>query len=347
MTLDEFKAELEHGTVPELHNTRQNRFTHILVLREVTAPARFTTDGETVNTMKIRTGDPQTETITTRAVDLFYRKQPGAERRVAKSIQRDLLDEYEECSDDRMDPNEMNQNSVESVLFGSAAGDENISQRSRVYYNSAYSIRSAEATIQQNTQTAADNELRENASEGQGTWTPDFVRPGTLFPAVVTLDSATPEEVMFVLATLGRTTRYGKGTSRGGNVNNHILDVWTGRADGPSNLEVTRLAAGRLAAAQAEDAEDGASENEDEAPAYSASALRDVVTGDPLDPQAVRTAVRDAYQTLLDRRGVEMTQIGAETVTEATQALQDNEELQTVLEAQREKTQTYVNNFED
>ena len=200
MDLNTFTDELDRGTVEQIQNTRQNRFTHILLLREVTAPARFTTDGETVNTMKIRTGDPRGESLVTRVVDLFYRKQPGAERRTAKSIQRDLLDDVDTCADDRMHPNDMQQNSVESVLFGSAAGNESISQRSRVYYNSAYSIRAADAALQQNTQNASGDQTRVDAEKGQGTWTPDFVKPGTLFPSVVTLDSATPEEVLFTLA---------------------------------------------------------------------------------------------------------------------------------------------------
>jgi len=337
MNTETFADKLEDGTVDEMQNTRQNRFTHILVLREVTAPARFTTDGETVNTMQIRTGDPQTTTTAARVVDLFYRKQPGAERRVAKSIQRDLLADDEDCGDDYMDPNEMNQNSVESVLFGSAAGDQGISQRSRVYYNSAYSLRSAETTIQQNTQTAAGDEIREDADDGQGTWTPDFVKPGTLFPAVVTLDSATPEEVMFVLATLGRTSRYGKSTSRGGNVKNHLLGIRTGHVDGAANLELTRLTAGLLA---------GDTDNEANGE-YTESDLEAVITGEPHDPATVGQTVVKAYDTLLDRRGIEMTALDGDTVQAALQTLQDDDTLQEVLESQLAKTQDYVSSTSD
>lgn len=332
MNTETFADELADGTVDEMQNTRQNRFTHILVLREVTAPARFTTDGETVNTMEVRTGDPQSSTTSARVVDLFYRKQPGAERRVAKSIQRDLLSDDDDCADDYMDPNEMNQNSVESVLFGSAAGDQSISQRSRVYYNSAYSLRSAQATIQQNTQTAAGDEIREDAGEGQGTWTPDFVKPGTLFPSVVTLDSATPEEVMFVLATLGRTSRYGKSTSRGGNVKNHLLGIRTGHVDGPANLEVTRLTAGLLA---------DESDN-DGSPEYNKTDLEKVISTDPHDPATVGEAVVEAYDILLERRGIDMTELGTEQVQSALQTLQDDSTLQDVLESQLSKTKGYI-----
>lgn len=334
MTLETFTEAVDSGTVDQIQNTRQNRFVHILLLREVTAPARFTTDGETVNTLKAQTGDPQKVTRLTRLVDLFYRKQPGAERRQAKSIQRDLLSHIESCNDDRMSPNEMQQNSVESVLFGSAAGDEGISQRSRVYYNSAYSLRSAMTAVQQNTQNAPGDDTRIDAEEGQGTWTPDFVKPGTLFPSVVTLDSTTPEEVLFVMATLARTTRYGAGESRGGNIKNHLLKIYTGQQDGPANLEITRLATSNLAdeVASADDAE---------------AALQEIVTGDPIAIDDAETAVQQAYETLQDRRNLQFEVINDGLVEQTMATLSDDDTLSEVLETQAEKVQNYVTRFND
>lgn len=328
MTLETFTNEIESGTVEILKNTRQNRFTHLLVLREVTAPARFTTDGETVNTMKVRTGDPRGPTHVTRLVDLFYRKQPGAERRIAKSVQRNLLSDNDECNDDHMHPNDMQQNSVESVLFGSAAGSVGISQRSRVYYNSSYSLRGADVTVQQNVQNASGDEVRVDAEEGQGTWTPDFVKPGTLFPSVITLDSATPEEVLYVMATLARTTRYGANESRGGNVHNHLLNVYTGRQDGPANLEVTRLAAAHLNG-------DG----------YSEADLKKIIHGPPIDVEEAADAIRSAYETLQDRRGIDFDDVNQELVQNTVEALSDDHELQGVLERQYEKVEDYVERF--
>lgn len=330
MDLNTFTDELDRGTVDQIENTRQNRFTHLLLLREVTAPARFTTDGETVNTMKIRTGDPRGESIVTRVVDLFYRKQPGAERRIAKSIQRDLLEDIDKYAEDSMHPNDMEQNSIESVLFGSAAGDVGISQRSRVYYNSAYSIRAADSALQQNIQNASGDETRVDADEGQGTWTPDFVKPGTLFPSVVTLDSATPEEVLFVLATISRTTRYGAGESRGGNVRNHFLDIYTGRQDGPANLELTRLAAAYLA------------NDSDE---YTEKELENTIHGPPIDVEDAADAVRSAHQSLQERRGLQFDRIPGEDIQTISERLGDDEELETILERQHEKVEKYVDNF--
>jgi CRISPR-associated protein Csc2 len=226
-----------------------------------------------------------------------------------------------------MSPNDMQQNSVESVLFGSAAGDEGVSQRSRVYYNSAYSIRTAEAAVQQNVQNAPGDETRVDASEGQGTWTPDFVKPGTLFPSVVTLDSATPEEVLFTLAAIARTTRYGANESRGGNVRNHFLGVYTGRQDGPANLELPRLTAAQLSGEE-----------------YAAEELATTVQGDPVDVAAATEAVQSAYSALQDRRGLDFNHIPAEDVTDVVEAL-DDETLAEILERQYGKVENYGDRF--
>lgn len=324
--LDDFRDAITAGTVDQIQNRRQNRHTHLLVLREVTAPARFTTDGETVNTATVEMGDPDGETTTVRAVELFNRKQPGAERRIAKSLQRDLLAHEDECAEDYMHPNQMNQNSPESVLFGSAAGNQGVSQRSRVYYNTAYSLRDATQTVKQATQTAAGDETRMDSSEGQGTWTPDFVTPGTLMPSVVTLDSAVPSEVLFVLGVLSRTTRYGANESRGGNVRNHVLDVYAGRGDGPANLEVARQTVAELAT-------DGRS-------------VGAVVEARTLDTGQAKTATRTAYETLLDRRGLSFDTVGSETADETVRALQDDDTLREVMEDQYEQVTDYVERFD-
>lgn len=328
MNLDTFTDAIDAGTVPEIRNQRQNRHTHILVLREVTAPARFTTDGETANTTRLRVGHPDGETVSIRAAELFYRKQPGAERRIAKAVQRDLIGDYEEVKGDSMVPDEMRQNSPESVLFGSAAGEEGISQRSRVYYNTAYSLRDVSETIRQNTQTAAYDETRQESTEGQGTWTHDFVKPGTMFPSVVTLDSAIAEEVLFVLSVINRTTRYGANETRGGNITNHLLGVHAGSGAAPANLEIGRRAVGELA-----------DMNDDD--------IEDVAQASTLDPGRTKTAVKRAFEDLLDDRGQEFNHVEEDAVQEVAATLQDDETLTEVMDAQYDAVQDYVDRFNE
>ena len=325
MNISEFKSAIDDGTVEQIENERQSRYTHILLLREVTAPARFTTDGETVNTTRVRMGIPGQETVETRAVDLFYRKQPGAERRIAKSIQRDLLgDVSEDCKEDSMSPNDMRQNSPESVLFGSAAASEGVSQRSRVYYNTAYSLRDVPHITRQNIQNAPGDENRNVSTEGQGTWTPDFVLPGALFPSVVTLDSAVPEEVLFMLATLARTTRYGAGETRGGNVKNHFIGVFTSRTDSPSNLEISRQVVGNLAEM---DEFDG---------------VEDVTTATTLPINQVISKTIHCYQHLLNQQGIPFNHIEQDAVDSVVSALQEEETLESVMRDQLDAVSDYV-----
>lgn len=335
MNITEFTDALASGTVEQIHNHRQNRFTHLLVLREVTSAARFTTDGETANTTMIRTGDPERATVPMNAVDMFYRKQPGAERRRAKELQRDLLAHVDECASDQMDANEMSQNSVESVLFGSAAGSAGISQRSRVYYNSAYSIRKATAAISQNKQNAAGDTDRNVSAENQGTWTHDFVKPNTLFPCVVTLDSATPEEVLFTMAVIDRTTRYGATTTRGGCVNNHILGAYCGTTDAPSNLQLVQQITATLAEAQTDGEE------------YTTDDLEQVISGAPLAMRTVRENAVSAFEYLMERENLNFTTIPRAAITETIAELNDDGVLAGVLETQNNKVETYLNTFDD
>jgi len=327
MEITEFKQNLSEGTVDKIHNTRQNRYTHLLLLREVTSPARFTTDGETANTTNILIGDPEKETYPIRAVDLFYRKQPGAERRTAKRLQRDLLgDVDDDCAEDHMHPNEMKQNTPESVLFGSAAGDEGISQRSRVYYNTAYTLRDANVVLRQNVQNAPGDETRNESSEGQGTWTPDFVQPGALFPCIVTLDSAIPEEVLFTMAAIARTNRYGAGETRGGNVTNRFLGVYTGSNDSPSNLELTRQTAANIVEANGVE-------------------LKEFATEKTVDVGDAKEAVREAYESLLDKNSIEADKISEENVNSVVGELRNDDVLADVMEEQLEKVQNYIERF--
>ncbi len=327
MEISEFKESLSEGTVNQIYNTRQNRYTHLLLLREVTSPARFTTDGETANTTNILIGDPEKETYPIRAVDLFYRKQPGAERRTAKKLQRDLLSDDDDCADDHMHPNEMKQNTPESVLFGSAAGDEGISQRSRVYYNTAYTLRDATVVLRQNVQNAPGDETRNESSEGQGTWTPDFVQPGALFPSVVTLDSAVPEEVLFTMAAIARTNRYGAGETRGGNVTNHFLGAYAGSNDSPSNLEVTRQTAAIMA-----------TENGDD--------LESFATQKTVDVGRAKEAVADAYEALLESSSIETQKVPEEDLSAVVGELRDDEVLEEIMRDQHEEVQDYIKRFE-
>jgi len=169
---------------------------------------------------------------------MFMRKQTGSDRRMGKAIQRELL-KYDRP--DSMEVNDMNPKSVESALYGSAASgddDVDIGVTSRVMYDTAFTVRDASACIDEKFQNAPG----EGYAKGSRSTIrePDFFEPGTLFPCAITLRDATPAEVAFVAAAITkRNKRYGAATTRLGRVKNHILGVYTGSEEGPSNRELT------------------------------------------------------------------------------------------------------------
>jgi len=167
--------------------------------------------------------------------DVHARKQTGSDRRFGKSLQRDLLGT--ECT---MQVNGMCQDCVECILYGSAASDDadqQLSITSRVMYDTAYTLRDATAAIDEKFQNAPGDDYAKTAEATIRE--PDFFEPGTLFPSVITLRDATPEELAFVLGVTAKNKRYGAATSRLGRVKNHVLGVYTGSEEGPANLRLT------------------------------------------------------------------------------------------------------------
>jgi len=129
---------------------------------------------------------------------------------------------------------------------GSAASDDadqQLSITSRVMYDTA-TLRDATAAIDEKFQNAPGDDYAKTAEATIRE--PDFFEPGTLFPSVITLRDATPEELAFVLGVTAKNKRYGAATSRLGRVKNHVLGVYTGSEEGPANLGLTRGVVTRL-----------------------------------------------------------------------------------------------------
>jgi CRISPR-associated protein Csc2 len=304
--------ELERGTVhrDEMSIAPKNNFTNVLVLRELESHAVFTTDGESADlaSVAVRTED---ESVTYSPGLMFMRKQTGSDRRFGKALQRDLTGT--ECS---MKVNEMCQECVECILYGSAASsdaDQELSITSRVMYDTAYTLRDASAAIDEKFQNAPGDEYAKSAEATIRE--PDFFEPGTLFPTVVTLRDATPEELAFVLGITAKNKRYGATTSRLGRVNNHILGIYTGSEEGPANLELTREALRRL--------NDTASYD----------TLEDVVTASAHDPDVVARCLTETFDERIAAASLDLTRVPDETVNDLLEAA-TGDGLADILEAQ-------------
>jgi CRISPR-associated protein Csc2 len=240
MSIEDIKAKIEPGLVKNLINEPSAHYIHILLLRELQSSAIFTTNGQDadITTVGISAADGLVEYS---PVMMFKRKQTGRDRRKGKELQRNLIQ-----VEDTMDVNKMNQESPESILYGSAAGEEAISVTSRVMYDTAYSIRDSSVLVEEKFQNAPGDSFAKGATTAIRE--PDFIMPGTLFPCVVTLRDATFEELIFVLGVTKMNKRYGAATSRIGRMENHILGIYFGIEEGPANLYLSQDAARRLAA---------------------------------------------------------------------------------------------------
>lgn len=321
--IDQFQESIKDYTLEKPERKPKGRYVNLLVLRELQSAARFTTDGMEANSAIVRVGETE-ETVG----KLFGRKQVASDRRLAKAIQRDLIDgemkkrkkNWDGCS---MDVTKMCQQCPECALFGSAASEDKVSITSRVMYDEAYTIRALSAVVEEFFQNApGDAYVKEPSSYIRE---PDFFKEGVLFPCVVTLKDVTPEEVLFFMNITDRNTRYGATGTRFGKTRNHILGVYAGKREGPSSLEVTREIILALA---------GGADKE---------AIRAVMSADTLDLEAVKTAAVDGYEGLSRQYRIDYpVTFNGEKTAEILEAIKDDASLKAVLAVQIGKLNGYT-----
>ena len=239
MDIKEIKNKLSTGLVENLINEPSAHYIHVLLLRELQSSAIFTTSGQDADIATVGIV-ADGELVDYSPVMMFKRKQTGSDRRKGKELQRNLID-----MKDTMNVNEMTQDSPESILYGSAAGDEAISVTSRVMYDTAYSIRDSSVVVEEKFQNAPGDEFAKGATTAIRE--PDFIIPGTLFPCVITLRDVTFDELVFVLGITKMNKRYGAATSRIGRMENHILGMYYGMEEGPANLILSQEVSRRMA----------------------------------------------------------------------------------------------------
>lgn len=317
---DTARDALEPGTVPELIREPHNNYTHILVLRELKSHAVFTTNGQDADVATVTINDDG-ETIEYAPGLMFMRKQTGSDRRFGKALQRDMLG-----IEDTMNVNRMNQHSPESVLYGSAASESEqaVSVTSRVMYDTAFSVRDASAAIDEKFQNAPGDEYAKESTTAIRE--PDFFEPGTLFPSVVTLRDATPEEVAFVLGITLQNKRYGSTTTRLGRVANHVLGVYVGSEEGPANLELSQALVTRFAEEKGD--------------------LDRVVYASALDTEKAKGYTREAFDDLCSDgdRPLAIEPITDEALADLRVAATDG--LKEVLEAQQPRAEAFIDDAE-
>jgi CRISPR-associated protein Csc2 len=315
MSFEAIKGKLATGLVENLINEPSAHYIHILLLRELQSSAIFTTNGQDadITTVGISTCDGLVDYS---PVMMFKRKQTGSDRRKGKELQRNLIN-----IQDTMDVNKMNQESPESMLYGSAAGDEAISITSRVMYDTAYSIRDSSVLVEEKFQNAPGDAFAKGATTAIRE--PDFIMPGTLFPCVVTLRDATIEELIFVLGVTKMNKRYGAATSRIGRMENHILGIYFGLEEGPANLHLSQDVARRLAAS-----DDG----------INTEGLNKVLYSSVLDIETIKVLVKKSFDEEIQTLNIKA--LGDAEVKELV-AYVNEEKMKEALEAQKTKASEF------
>jgi len=324
-------TELESGTVPvdEMTLRPRSNFVNILVLRELESHAVFTTNGEDADIATVAL-DAEGGQMDYAPGLMFMRKQTGSDRRFGKALQRDLglfEDDEDECT---MQVNEMCQDCVECILYGSAASSDegsDISITSRVMYDTAYSLRDASVAIDEKFQNAPGDDYAKSAEATIRE--PDFFEPGTMFPSVVTLRDATPAELAFVLGITAKNKRYGAATSRLGRVKNRILDVYVGSEEGPANLELTRETISRLKADDSTDYD----------------TVTDVVMAEALDPTRTAEHVSGAFKDAIETDGLDLQAVSQETIDSIVDVA-TGDDFAEVLTEQRDHSTAFLNRAE-
>ena len=297
--LDDITQKLEKGLVKELTNNPGNRFVNILVLRELQSNAVFTTNGQDADVVTLTVNDGD-ESMNYSPAIMFMRKQTGSDRRFGKAMLRTLLGV--ECT---MQVNKMCQKCLECVLYGSAASEdvkETKSVTSRVMYDTAFTIRDSSVIIEEKFQNApGDGYAKESTTAIRE---PDFFNPGVLFPCVITLRDATFAELLFILSITLKNKRYGAVTTRIGRVKNHILGIYAGSEEGPSNLELTTGVIRKLA------------EETDQS-------LEAIVTSSTLDVGSVVRHTKSVFDDLVEKERLEITGLGESDLNTILASLTD------------------------
>jgi CRISPR-associated protein Csc2 len=127
------------------------------------------------------------------------------------------------------------------ITYGFAIGDSG-SEKSKVITDTAYSLTAYEDSHETRTLNAP---FEDGTMSRQGEVTSrineqDHVKPGVIFPAVVTVRDITANLFHYVLQNVRRTRHYGAQTTRTGTMTNHLIAVVLTDGEIFSNLKFTQ-----------------------------------------------------------------------------------------------------------
>lgn len=223
--------------------TTKNLYAQILLLREIHDYSVFRTEaGAELNTVITPKSIGNSKRI--KRVVILGRKFKAVERRVGRDIIRSVKPDFEEkchlpdrlcltCPDDWL-------HGGISTIRGA---ERELALHSRTLYESAFTLRDVEDIVELITMNAV--------SEVTGTTgvslTSQFMLPPAIYlPNVVTLHSVTWKELLYMLASIVRASRYGARSAVQATVKNHICALIFGEGCAVTSLELTLALCDRI-----------------------------------------------------------------------------------------------------
>lgn len=225
-------------------------YAHLIMLRVTESYALFQTDGE-LNTARVRAGEQMPGFIS--RIEIFKRKQTTPERLSGREMLRRYRFLSAEPSASRRATTDAQGLPIcdynvsfcmtcpDCIAYGFAIGDSG-SEKSKIITDTAYSLTPYDDSHETRTLNAP---YEEGTMSRQGEMTSrineqDHVKPGVIFPSVVTLRDVTANLFRYVLNNVLRTRHYGAQTTRTGAMTNHLLAIVLTDGEIFSNLKLTQ-----------------------------------------------------------------------------------------------------------
>lgn len=210
------------------------RYAHIVMLRVTEGYAVFQTDGE-LNRARVPAGIENADPMT--RITMFKRKQTTPERLNGRELLRRYGVMPENCVYNEQSCNRC----PDCITYGFAVGDGG-SEKSKVYADTAFSLTDYGSSHEVFTLNAPyeDGTMSDKGVVTSRISQQDHVKPGTIFPAVITTRDLTAELFGYVLNNSLRTTRYGATTTRGGTMRNYVVAIILSDGEIFSNLLFTQ-----------------------------------------------------------------------------------------------------------
>ncbi|MBA4601739.1 type I-D CRISPR-associated protein Cas7/Csc2 [Thermoactinomyces mirandus] len=232
------KKRLERHLPNEIPLYPKRQAVSLVIVREFDSTAVLTTEGQTLDVELVRSGRKNKELIS--RVLLQKRKQIAPERRTGRAFNRDR-GLGEKCA--YME--QMCGRCPDCLIYGYAATSGEGAQRSRVWTDSGFAIRSYDA-MQKSITLNAIKDSTQGGVAGSAFAEREHIRPQVFFPTIETAVDVTPSEFLYILRNILATTRYGAESNRQGFVQNHVAAMLFGRGEVLSNLALTQGVYDRL-----------------------------------------------------------------------------------------------------